>query len=79
MEAKPICREYIDKKVKKINTAYNFSYPSSAAPVVFDRHLSARAAFRLDKKSPAIRYGLYRHPLAFFYITVSFYLPLPAG
>ena len=37
------------------NTAYNFSYPSSAAAVVFGGHLSARAAFRLDRKSPAIR------------------------
>ena len=35
--------------------AYNFSYPSSAAAVVFSGHLSAQAAFRLDRKSPAIR------------------------
>jgi hypothetical protein len=33
----------------------NISYPSSAAAVVFGVHLSARAAFRLDRKSPAIR------------------------
>jgi hypothetical protein len=34
---------------------YNISYPSSAAAVVFGVHLSAQAAFRLDRKSPAIR------------------------
>jgi len=39
----------------KITTAGNFSYPSSAAAVVFCGHLSARAAFRLDRKSPAVR------------------------
>jgi hypothetical protein len=33
----------------------NISYPSSAAAVVFGWHLSARAVFRLDRKSPAIR------------------------
>ena len=37
------------------NPAHNFSYPSSAAAVVFGVHLSAQAAFRLDRKSPAIR------------------------
>jgi D-alanine-D-alanine ligase-like ATP-grasp enzyme len=37
------------------NRAHNISYPSSAAAVVFGGHLSARAAFRLDRKSPAIR------------------------
>ena len=36
-------------------TGYNFSYPSSAAAVVFGGHLSAQAAFRLDRKSPAVR------------------------
>ena len=35
--------------------AHNFSYPSSAAAVVFGVHLSAQAVFRLDRKSPAIR------------------------
>ena len=35
--------------------AYNFSYPSSAIAVVFGVYLSARAAFRLDRKSPTIR------------------------
>jgi len=35
--------------------AANFSYPSSAAAVVFGGHLSARAVYRLDRKSPAIR------------------------
>jgi hypothetical protein len=40
-----------------INTAYNFSYPSSAAAVVSGVHCSDRAAFRLDRKSPAIRSG----------------------
>jgi hypothetical protein len=30
-------------------------YLSSAAAVVFGGHLSARAAFRLDRKSPAVR------------------------
>ena len=34
---------------------HNFSYPSSAGSVVFGVHLSAQAAFRLDRKSPAIR------------------------
>ena len=35
----------------------NFSYPSSAAAVVFGVHLSARAAFRLDPEDsgPTIR------------------------
>jgi len=36
-------------------TGYNFSYPASAAAVVFGVHLSAQAVFRLDRKSPAIR------------------------
>jgi len=36
-------------------TVGNFSYPSSAAAVVFGGHLSARAVFRLDRKSPAVR------------------------
>jgi hypothetical protein len=40
--------------IKKI-TAHNISYPSSSAAVVFGGHLSARAAFRLDRKSPAVR------------------------
>jgi hypothetical protein len=31
--------------------SHNFSYPSSAAAVVFGGHLSARAAFRLDRKA----------------------------
>jgi len=35
--------------------AHNFSYPSSAAAVVFGGHLSAQAAFRFDRKSHAIR------------------------
>ena len=39
----------------KIKTVGNFSYPSSAAAVVFCVHLSARAAFQLDRKSPAVR------------------------
>jgi len=33
----------------------NISYPSNAAAVVFGVQLSAQAAFRLDRKSPAIR------------------------
>jgi len=33
----------------------NFSYRSSAAAVVFGGHLSAWAAYRLDRKSPEIR------------------------
>jgi len=39
----------------KGKTTANISYPSSAAAVVFGGHLSARAVFRLDRKSPAIR------------------------
>jgi hypothetical protein len=39
---------------------HNFSYPSSAAAVVFGMHLSARAAFRLDRKLPAIGNFSYR-------------------
>jgi hypothetical protein len=36
--------------------AYNFSYPSSAAVVVFGGHLSARSRLiGIDMKSPAIR------------------------
>jgi len=38
-----------------MNTVGNFSYPSSAAAVVFGVYLSAQAVFRLDRKSPAIR------------------------
>ncbi len=34
--------------------AANFSYPC-ASSVVFGGHLSARSAFRLDRKSPAVR------------------------
>jgi hypothetical protein len=34
--------------------ATNFSYPSGAAAVVFGGQLSACAAFRIDRKSPAI-------------------------
>jgi len=41
--------------IMKPNPVYNISYPSSAAAVVFGVYLSARAAFRLDRKSPAIR------------------------
>jgi len=37
------------------NPAHNISYPASAAAVVFGVHLSAQAAFRLDRKSPAVR------------------------
>jgi hypothetical protein len=37
------------------NRPHNFSYPASAAAVVFGGYLSAWAAFRLDRKSPAIR------------------------
>jgi len=32
---------------------YKFNYPSAAA-VVFCGHLSTRAAFQLDRKSPAV-------------------------
>jgi hypothetical protein len=43
-------------KIKeKEQLGHNFSYPSSAAAVVFGVRLSARAVFRLDRKSPAIR------------------------
>jgi hypothetical protein len=37
--------------------AHNFSYPSSAAVVVFGVHLSTQTTFRLDPDSsgPAIR------------------------
>ena len=45
-------KEVLDKKRKP---PYNFSYPSSAAAVVFGVHLSAWSVFRLDRKSPAIR------------------------
>jgi hypothetical protein len=37
------------------NTAYNFSLRSSPAALGFGVHLSVRAAFRLDRKSPAVR------------------------
>jgi hypothetical protein len=40
---------------KKEQLGYNFSYPSSAAVVVFGGYLSAQAVFRLDRKSPAVR------------------------
>jgi hypothetical protein len=44
-----------EKEKKKEQLGYNISYPASAAAVVFGGHLSARASFRLDRKSPAIR------------------------
>ncbi len=34
---------------------HNISYPASAAAVVFGGYLSAQAAIRLDRKTPAIR------------------------
>ena len=39
-----------------MKTCLNFSYPSSAATVVFGGHLNAQAAFRLDPEDsgPAI-------------------------
>ncbi len=44
------------------STVHNISYPSKSAAVVFGRHLSAQAVFRLDRnrrsalaKWPAIR------------------------
>jgi len=43
-----------EKQITKKRTA-NFSYPSSAAAVVFSGYLSAHAAYRLDRKSPAVR------------------------
>ena len=43
------------KTMRKEQLGHNISYPSSAAAVVFGVYLSARAAFRLDRKSPAIR------------------------
>ena len=42
------------KKMDKARTA-NISYPASSAAVVFGVYLSARAVFRLDRKSPAVR------------------------
>jgi hypothetical protein len=47
--------ELIIVNLEESSTAYNFSYPSSAAAVVFGVHLFAQAVFRLDRKSPAIR------------------------
>jgi hypothetical protein len=49
--------QQIDRKIieDKEHLGVNFSYPSSAAAVVFGVYLSARAVFRLDRKSPAIR------------------------
>lgn len=44
--------------------AGNFSYLLSAAAVVSSWHLSARAAFRLERKSPAIRPCVYLLMLA---------------
>jgi len=35
--------------------AHNFSYPSSAAAVVFGVYLSAQTVFRIDRKLPAVR------------------------
>ncbi len=42
-------------KLNELMPAANFSYPSSAAAVVSGGYLSARAFFRLDRKSPAVR------------------------
>jgi len=40
----------IDNYFDTESTGHNFSYPSSAAAVVFGGHLSAQASFRLDRK-----------------------------
>ena len=45
--------QHLENMGENKKTAYNFSYLSCSAPVVFGGHLSARAAFRLDRKSPA--------------------------
>ena len=45
----------INSTFRQLKAAGNISYPSSAAAVVFGVHLSAQAAFRLDRKSPAVR------------------------
>jgi hypothetical protein len=39
----------------KMNTTHNFSYPASAAAVIFGLYLSVRAVFRFDGKSSTIR------------------------
>jgi hypothetical protein len=39
--------------IRTKNRTANFSYPASAAAVVFGGHLSVRAVFRLDRISPA--------------------------
>jgi hypothetical protein len=39
---------------EKEQLGHNISYPSSAGSVVYAVHLSARASFRLDRKSHAI-------------------------
>jgi len=44
----------VSEKNKLKNTAANISYPASSAAVVFGVYLSAQAAFRFDRKSPAI-------------------------
>ncbi len=41
--------------MKREERTHNFSYPSSAAAVVFGVYLSAQTVSRLDRKSPAIR------------------------
>jgi len=41
--------------IDEIARTANISYPSSAAAVVSGVYLSARAVYRLDSKSPAIR------------------------
>ncbi len=42
-------------KLNELIPATNFSYPSIASMVVLGVYLSAQAAFRLDRKSPANR------------------------
>jgi len=49
---------------KNRNTVNNFSYPPSAAAVVFGGHLSAQAAFWLHFKSPATGNFSYQHLFA---------------
>jgi len=44
--------ETFEPTIRERKAAGNNSYPASAAAAVFGGHLSAQAAFQLDRKSP---------------------------
>jgi len=63
--------------------APSINYPSSAATMVFGVYFSALAAFRLDRKSPAIRHCVqlptFSRFLKRYRFLQSFYIDLLSG